>query len=120
MGTKRIQSLLNILAASLMVGEGTIPKRGNTMSAHTPAPWTVTRGFNIKGADGTHIAQILDNDNVMLDDNANLIAAAPTMLAALEAADKWVAMYLGMEGHDAAARSMLAVIRAATAKAKGE
>jgi hypothetical protein len=55
-----------------------------------------------------------------LEATANMIAAAPDMLDALEKADKWVAMYLDQPGHDAAARSMLAVIRAATAKAKGE
>ncbi len=41
------------------------------------------------------------------------------MLDALEKAEKWVAMYLNLPGHEAAATTMLNVIRPVIAKAKG-
>lgn len=85
------------------------------MIAHTPGPWTITRGHNIKGADGTHVAQILDNDNVMLDDNARLIASAPDLLAALEFLLKTATQGYGIKGDSA-----IDAAREAIAKAKGE
>ena len=49
--------------------------------------------------------------------NARLIAAAPELVEALLAADKWVAMYHNLPGHDAASQCMTRVIRAALEKA---
>ncbi len=41
------------------------------------------------------------------------------LIEALQAAERWVGMYEGKEGHDAAARAMLETIRAALAKVGG-
>ena len=55
---------------------------------HTQGPWEV-RGFYICASTDTYIAKMLRGDNLNPPDqetygNANLIAAAPDMLAALE------------------------------------
>ena len=88
---------------------------------HTPGPWRVVpqageyfyeiRGGTVK--DSILIAEI--SDICERDENARLIAAAPDMLAALEAilpttkSDEWLLTY-----HD------LARVRAAIRKARGE
>lgn len=95
---------------------------------HTPAPWVLGDETNpLIFADGAYVAQVLmysDGETGSLRPtaaaDARLIASAPEMLAALEAADKWVAMYHDQPGHDAASRAMSAVIRAALARAKGQ
>ena len=56
---------------------------------HTPEPWEV-RGLYICASTDTYIAKMLHGDNLNPPDqetygNANLIAAAPDMLAALKA-----------------------------------
>ncbi len=52
--------------------------------------------------------------------NAHLIAAAPEMLDALIKAEAWVAQYHDTPGHDAASRSMSALLRKVIAKADGQ
>jgi hypothetical protein len=95
-------------------------------ATHTPGPWATDGQFgflDVVSSKG-RIAMIdCDNDDIFgadIEANARLIAAAPDLLDALETAEKWVAQYRGLDGHDAAARSMLAVITAAIAKAKGQ
>jgi hypothetical protein len=90
-----------------------------TTTKHTPGPWrtggskapfTVHRHNRVFG----HVCADIQNWN-----DAALIASAPDLLAALMASEAWVGLYEGMPGHDAAAQSMLRVIRAAIAKATG-
>lgn len=83
-------------------------------STHTPGPW-----HNHDGMIVHRMGDIARMESTNPDD-AYLVAAAPALLAALEAADKWVAMYHDQPGHDAASRAMSAVIRAALARAKGQ
>lgn len=67
---------------------------------HTPGPWKVSpllsasenhRGFHIISPDGWRLAQVqpYDEDGVQGGANAQLIAAAPELLEALEAALAW-------------------------------
>ena len=94
---------------------------------HTPGPWAIIAdvpgheiGYRaIVAVEDGKLAETICNPSPMGGANAALIAAAPELLAALEAADKWVAMYHDQPGHDAASRCMSAVIRAAIAKATG-
>jgi hypothetical protein len=58
---------------------------------HTPGPWVVLDQHIIEGGDGFTVARacfdpVADREPFELDDNANLIAAAPELLAAVEAA----------------------------------
>lgn len=48
---------------------------------------------------------------------AHMLDCYPEMLEALEAAQRWVAMYHSLPGHDAASRCMSGVIDKALAKA---
>ena len=93
---------------------------------HTPGPWArnikpATKYNTIFAGRNTHVArlEVYGLDPAEVEANCDLIAAAPDLLAALEAADKWVAMYHDLPGHDAASKCMSAVIRAAIAKATG-
>ena len=96
-------------------------------TTHTPGPWAIVAdvpgheiGYRaIVAVEDGELAETICNPSPMGGANAALIAAAPELLAALEAADKWVAMYHDQPGHDAASRCMSAVIRAAIAKATG-
>lgn len=56
-----------------------------------------------------------ERDNAQDDANA-LRAQRDELAAALRKADAWVEQYQNMPGHDAAARSMLRVIRTALAR----
>jgi len=88
---------------------------------HTPGPWTFIESDDARIPDriiGANGAPVVSGSIVGRDDAA-LIASAPDLLAALEAADAWVAMYHDEPGHDAASRCMTKVIRAAIAKATG-
>lgn len=89
-------------------------------TTHTPGPWT----FDQEDDNSTDFWVFQANGPARIavevsERDAALIAAAPDLLAALEAADRWVAMYHNLPGHDAASRCMTAVIRAAIAKATG-
>ena len=79
---------------------------------HTPGPWHKVEAdttIPIKAANGKTVASVRYSDN---DDNdANLIAAAPDLLAALEAIMKGVSGCQKEPQYEAA--------RAAIAKAKG-
>lgn len=93
---------------------------------HTPGPWHLVEtepGIDAemdvfvtvpRYAGGTALVA-----RVMHADDALVIAAAPELLAALQAADKWVAMYHTLPGHEAASENMSRVIRAAIAQATG-
>ena len=89
--------------------------------AHTPGPWK-RHGLNVRSPYGCWICTLLDvwsdartpkNQKMA---NARLIAAAPDLLAALEAALTAVEYYHEHEGCDA----MLDQARAAIAKAQIE
>lgn len=86
---------------------------------HTPGPWTTdTNGLITAGPRRLHIAQTaVTGMGHAAEANAFLLAAAPDLLDALIAADKWVAMYHDLPGHDAASQCMSRVIRAAISKA---
>lgn len=102
---------------------------------HTPGPWRFndntqwwkTNPFSVTvrkhGVHSATVANIPARATITPEEqqaNARLIAAAPELLAALEAADKWVAMYHTLAGHEAASECMSRVIRAAIKKATGE
>lgn len=58
------------------------------MSAHTPGPWKCgagTKRFRIVTADRGHVVGDASDYNEAAEANARLIAAAPTLLAALQA-----------------------------------
>ena len=88
---------------------------------HTSEPWEV-RGLYICASTDTYIAKMLHGDNLNPPDqetygNANLIAAAPDMLAALEAAS--AAMLTGDGDWSHEETEAYDIIDAAIAKAKG-
>ena len=95
------------------------------MSTHTPGPWVASPfgdcAYEIVNEVGTAIAEVdgAHEDSARIEANANLIAAAPELLAALRSARSWVAQYAELRGHEAASASMLRVIEAAIAKAGG-
>jgi hypothetical protein len=71
------------------------------MSKHTPGPWHVANGVQIRGQ-RDQIARVWMMRNGEGSANARLIAAAPEMLAALRLAQEWLqgsepgrAQYLG-------------------------
>ena len=95
-----------------------------TTTAHTPAPWTVRDGhehsedcpLNVWATDGRIVAAVAGMGDYLLEPateegqaNARLIAAAPTMLAALMLA-----------AQNATDRTAERAIRAAIAAATGE
>ena len=92
------------------------------MSNHTPAPWRVDRGSMLKGVnvitprnEWICYLGMASRPDVVAD--ANLIAAAPELLEALNGAAEYFEMIETATGveHD-----VLRSIRAAIAKAKGE
>ena len=96
------------------------------MSAHTPAPWHIDMspidcGTDIRAKDGTMLAQVVGHGTHAKEKgaNADLIAAAPELLAALRealrevealrhlarhelTADQWSASFARAERWDAA------------------
>ena len=72
---------------------------------HTPGPWTASEPSELDGKCSVYangpIAYLGDNgagiENVQA--NANLMAAAPELLAALENAQKWLAKMVADESH---------------------
>ena len=104
------------------------------MSAHTPGPWKVDSpprtvtfepAFAVNGDYGPPLAFVLgSDDHPEVRANARLIAAAPDLLEALEAALPWIDLARGSDlntdaSHEAIDR-IEAQARAAIAKAKGE
>jgi hypothetical protein len=113
------------------------------MSGHTPGKWVAMKPSKVGkhwsvGAVGTlggkssmagasvhwiicNIHNGAPGDTLDTEEaNARLIAAAPDMYEALLHSRDWVALYLDLEGHGAAAQSMLRVIDAALAKVEGK
>lgn len=93
------------------------------IAKHTPGPWAHCENVagNIIGSDGVVICSVYGSEARAEEDDANqaLIAAAPDLLAALDRAEAFIA---GFEDDDTqeGIPEMLAAIRAAIAKAKGE
>jgi hypothetical protein len=105
-------------------------------SKHTPGPWVIqdnaAHGIHIYSnggpfGGGLHVARVSNSAGIGYDGqeaNARLIAAAPDMLAALEAYDAAMSSCWGdidglPPGNPDAARCWL-LARAALAKARGE
>ena len=67
------------------------------MGDHTPAPWTVCKPHNAEGTiqiEQAHqmIGEVYGDGDDSVEEtaaNANLVAAAPEMLAALHAVNRW-------------------------------
>lgn len=76
----------------------------------TPGPWIAEQPFEVISKEGWGICGVDDNDGGSQEANARLIAAAPDLLEACEAAEKLLARY-------ALNDSTLSDIRAAIAKA---
>jgi uncharacterized RmlC-like cupin family protein len=99
------------------------------MSKHTPGPWTaISSGtahneekHTIRASDGTWIAETIPHQpkGWSQEANARLIAAAPDLLAELRRTREWVAQYLEIPSHAAAAQYKVSAIDAAIAKAEG-
>jgi hypothetical protein len=98
------------------------------MSAkHTPGPWAIDGCASLGNLDviyGSGRITMMDCENDEVDDdallaNARLITAAPEMLVALDRAEAFIS---GFEDDDTqeGVTEMLAAIRVALAKAKGE
>jgi hypothetical protein len=89
--------------------------------------WTIDGCISMQNLDivrGDNRIAMIDCENEALCDsdiiaNAQLIAAAPDLLAALIKARMWVGQYNNMPGHDAASIAMCNVIDKAINKAKG-
>ena len=104
----------------------------HTKAKHTPGPWYV-RASRDRGGDpsistgqpGTAYARAEEVAGFVHGDaNANLIAAAPDLLAALEhtkaAIEEAVTLSAMHNGHEYSFKSTIEKISAALAKAKGE
>lgn len=91
------------------------------MTNHTPGPWVIGKQdhdvMTVDTANGTAICDVyVDSDDRRPPANANLIAAAPDLLAALETLERMVSkMRYTLDDDDPA----LEPARAAIAKAKG-
>ena len=96
---------------------------------HTTGPWKrrtlqsqpiVSTGWHIEGEDGASLAIVLGDKSAELQANARLIAAAPDLLEALEAAVGTIEYALqALEAPDKChARDVLEEARAAINKAK--
>ena len=95
--------------------------------SHTHGPWVAwddNRTIGIVDADGEPfaIAEVVDHGDMAAEDqllaDQALITAAPDMLAALKAADRFMGGFEGDEMQDEI-DERLALIRAAIAKAEG-
>ena len=96
----------------------------HTPGTWTASPWTSTKrgeviaaGWNITA--GGHLVPMafhacIDDDNSEADANAHLMAAAPCLLAALQAYDRWADAVVCRDPELAAIRQQM---RAAIAKA---
>jgi hypothetical protein len=85
------------------------------MSKHTPGPWTVLPGIT-SGDIITPMGRVASC--VVLTTDANLIAAAPDMLEALEAVEAWWNAH-GIEG-DHRTDAFCTLARNAIKKARGQ
>ncbi len=107
---------------------------GKTMTEHTPGPWHVSDPidgrdipYGIDDAKGHHLADVSDNhygNPLPVEANARLIAAAPDLLAALEAMERRISTFGNPShfdwSHDSNDRAMVNQARAAVAKAQGK
>lgn len=82
------------------------------MSGHTPGPWHVDDDGAIRTRDGRDVVAAFDHRVVVADADARLIAAAPDLLAALEAAHGYFVLF----GADRA----IAICRGAIQSARGK
>lgn len=97
-----------------------------TQTNHTPGPWEIDDaafdGLDIVSPQG-RVAMLNDGEpgeDTSIWANARLIAAAPDMLAALEALMRWETSALDAEQAAALMDEVCDMARAAIAKAKGE
>jgi hypothetical protein len=99
------------------------------MTTHSPGPWLYHIGRNSNHAaivdiEGTHIVELstLENSTAHSDLNANaqLIAAAPDLLHAVEICRSWIAQYHNQPGHDAASRHITNFLDDVISTATGE
>jgi len=100
------------------------------MSKHTSGSWkAVSSGtannegkHTIQASDGTWIAETIPHQprGCSQEANARLIAAAPELLKELRRTREWVAQYLEIPGHEAAAAYKVGAIDSVIAKAEGK
>ena len=94
------------------------------MTKFTSAPWTISGLINkdIVGGDGEVVCRVAVpfNDTDQRDANAHLIAAAPDMYEALEAAREQIEFKLKVAGDYGQFHDLVPVIDAAIKKARGE
>lgn len=91
------------------------------MAKHTPGPWAAD-GLDVKNGCG-HMAttpeRIGPDGEKIGEANARLIAAAPDLLAACQAALPILTAYIPPENFDGHAAKALAAVTAAVSKATG-
>ena len=86
------------------------------MTKHTPGPWNGLSGL-IASEKGDHIATVWLTQDDNLEANARLIAAAPELLEACEAADRFLAILKVTHPHLVGA-DIVDTLQAAIQKAK--
>lgn len=88
---------------------------------HTPGPWTCgPRGVSVYGPDNVRLAALDARLLSQRQHNARLMAAAPDLLAALEAALPLVQLLAAKVNNPKQVADTTEAIFAALAKAKGE
>jgi hypothetical protein len=81
---------------------------------HTPGPWRASRkSVFVNDIHNRVVAEVVDRKDSR-EANAHLLAAAPDLLAALQAARKWLVV-----NDDSRCQSDLKAVEAAIAKAEG-
>lgn len=85
---------------------------------HTPGPWRVIEkvGFSVYPEDSPVYIAFMNNARSNCEVNANLMAAAPEMLEALEDVQKYVTFQMHLD-HE---KEIAEKVDKAIAKAKGE
>jgi len=85
---------------------------------HTPGSWAVSPYNNITSRNGTvaKTEQMPGNDDAERKANANLIAAAPDLLSALQ---EMMSVFKDHEQYDEESAEVVSMARAAIAKAEG-
>ncbi len=94
------------------------------MTKHTPGPWVKDEYGDLRSPTGEQVSVWgLGISHGQRDDkreaNANLIAAAPELLEALEIVSNSIEMECELRGEDPSSNRYLLLCRAAIAKAKG-
>ena len=84
---------------------------------HTPGPWRVDYAMGIRGADNVPLAYVMSDSSIIPTPDAQLIAAAPELLEALEILITIEPNYFSADAYE---RSLWENARDIVAKATGK